>query len=90
MNLAGVYVNGVFLYINPEEISDRDFIAGKLVETIGGDFEQMKHFIRQRPLRYSPILNKLSITTSEFIKQKIDEEKQALSRGYIEKEDMVG
>ncbi len=90
MNLAWVYVNGTFLYVNPEEISDRDFVAEKLVSVTAWDFEQTKHFIRQRELRYSPILNKLAISTSEYIKQKIDEERQALSRGYLTRADMMG
>jgi hypothetical protein len=46
--------------------------------------------LRKRDLRYSLILNKLSISTSESIKQKIDEEKQAFARGYLKKEDMIG
>jgi hypothetical protein len=45
--------------------------------------------LRKRDLRYSLILNKLSISTSENIKQKIDEEKQAFARGYLKKEDMI-
>lgn len=89
LNLSGVYVNGTNLYVNPEEIVDVDFIANKLVWVTGDEFETTKYLLRKRDLRYALILNKLSISTSENIKQKIDEEKQAYLRGYLQPKDMV-
>jgi hypothetical protein len=76
--------------VNPEEVFDEDFVASKLAFVINGNFDDIKYLIRKRPLKYLPIMSKLSITTSEVIKQKLDEEKQAYLRGFIKKEEMVG
>lgn len=90
LKLWGVYINGSNLYINPEEIMDQDFIAKKIVAVTKDDFEDTKFLLRKRVLKYLPLLSKISISSSESIKQKLDEEKQAYSRWFIQKEDMIG
>lgn len=89
LNLAWVYINWTNLFINPEEIMDDDFVSSKISFVIWTKQEDIKHLIRKRTLRYLPILSKLSISTSEIVKQKIQEEKQAFSRWFIKKEDMM-
>jgi len=89
LNLSWVYINGTNLYVNPEEIIDDDFIASKISSVIWADSGNIKHLIRKRVLRYLPILHKLSITSSENLKAKINEEKEAFSRGFIKKEDLI-
>lgn len=90
MKLGWVYVNWTNLYVNPEEIVDDSFIATKLSVVIKKDVEDIKYLIRKRVLKYLLILPKISITTSETIKQKLDEEKQAYSRWFIWKQDLIG
>jgi len=89
LNLAWLYINWTNLYVNPEEIIDRDFFAWKIYNIINFDKNELFHLIRKRELRYAPILNKISITASEKIKSKIKEEKDSLSKWFIKKEDLI-
>jgi len=89
LNLAWLYINWTNLYVNPEEIIDRDFFAWKIYNIINFDKNELSHLIRKRELRYAPILNKISITASEKIKSKIKEEKDSLSKWFIKKEDLI-
>ena len=90
LNLAWVYVNWANLRINPEEILDDDFVATKISETLWSNFDTIKHLIRKRDLRYVVILNKLSISSSEEIKQRIEDEKQAINRWLLKREESIG
>ncbi len=89
LNLAWVYVNGTNLYVNPEEIALDDFVAWKISLITQDNKDDIKHLIRKRTLRYLLILQKLSITTSEMIKSKLEEEKEAYSKWFIKKEDLL-
>lgn len=89
LNLSWLYINWTNLYVNPEEIIDRDFFAWKIYNIINFDKNELFHLIRKRELRYAPILNKISITASEKIKSKIKEEKDSLSKWFIKKEDLI-
>lgn len=89
LNLSWLYINWTNLYVNPEEIIDRDFFAWKIYNIINFDKNELSHLIRKRELRYAPILNKISITASEKIKSKIKEEKDSLSKWFIKKEDLI-
>ncbi len=88
--ISGVYpsVNG--LYVNPEELQQRDMFVEKYVDTFGGDPDDIAHSVRQRDLRYIPILQKLSLLGSDEIEQYIQDEKSALEQEIIEKKDTVG
>lgn len=89
LNISGVYVNWTNLYVNPEEVVDDSFVAWKISAVISEKQEDIKHLIRKRNLRYVVILNKLSIWTSEYIKQKLTEETQALVKWFVEEESSV-
>lgn len=89
LNISWVYVNWTYLYVNPEEVVDDSFVASKLGAVIWWNIEDIKHSIRKRSLRYVIILNRLSIWTSEYIKQKITEEQQAISKWFIDKKDTI-
>lgn len=90
LKLAWVYVNGSNLYVNPEEIIDQNFIANKISSVTQDNIDDIKFLIRKRILKYLPLLSKISIGTSETIKQKLSEEKQAYSRWFIGKEKLIG
>ncbi|MGB2110780.1 MAG: hypothetical protein ACPHY8_02460 [Patescibacteria group bacterium] len=40
--------------------------------------DRLNSLLRQRKIRYVPIMNKLSITASEYVKEYLDEEQTAL------------
>ncbi|MDR1987426.1 MAG: hypothetical protein LBQ24_01305 [Candidatus Peribacteria bacterium] len=44
------------------------------------DEEDLKNLTRKRDLRYVPIMNKLSIESSDYISNYITEEKDAISK----------
>lgn len=84
-----VYVNGSNLYVNPEELSNHIETANYLKSYTDYELDRLKTLIWKRKLRYVSILNKVSIWTSESIKQKISEETQALKWGFIEEEESI-
>jgi len=84
-----VYINGTNIFVNPEEIVDDNFVANRISLIIGEEEDTIKHLIRKRTLRYLLIQTKLSISTSEYIKTKLSEEKQAFAGGFLKKEDLM-
>lgn len=88
LNIAWIYVNWANLYVNPEEIIDENFVAKTLINYVNLDEEKIKNLIKKRDLKYLLILPKLSISSSDYLKTKIDEEKEAYKRGFIKKEDL--
>lgn len=89
LQIGGLYINGSNLFVNPEEVVDAPFVANRIALVIWEQQETIEHLIRKRVLRYLLIQSKLSISTSDYLKNKISEEKEAYSRGFIKKEDMM-
>ncbi len=89
LHLSGVYINGSNLFVNPEEIVDAPFVANRVALVIWEEKDTIEHLIRKRVLRYLLIQTKLSISTSDYLKTKLAEEKEAYARGFIKKEDMM-
>lgn len=85
--LKWVYIYLNHLYVNPEEIQNDDLTASKLSTIIWTDLETIKKSIRKRNLRYSKILSKVSIWTSEFIKWEIQKEKELINKWIISPEE---
>lgn len=88
-NLSWVYINGSNLYVNPEEIVDDDFVAKSISNITNDDFESTKNLIRKRDLRYILIQPKLSISTSEYVKNRLEEEKQAYMKWFVAADEMM-
>lgn len=86
---AGVYPTFPYLYINPEEIVQRETVISTLAPIIWIDKEKFEYTIRKRKIQYVSILNKLSIWVSEYVKEFKKEEKIALKRGILEKENSI-
>jgi stage V sporulation protein D (sporulation-specific penicillin-binding protein) len=86
---AGVYPTFPFLYINPEEIVQRETIISTLAPIIWIEEDRFEHTIRKRKIQYVSILNKLSIWVSEYVKEFSKEEKIALKRWILEKENSI-
>lgn len=89
LNISGIYLNGTNLFVNPEEIVDDVFVANRISLVTWDDEATVKHLIRKRTLRYLLIQTKLSISTSEYVKTKLEEERQAFARGFLKREDMM-
>lgn len=89
LQIGWLYINGSNLFVNPEEVVDAPFVANRIALVIWEQQETIEHLIRKRVLRYLLIQTKLSISTSDYLKNKLSEEKEAYSRGFIKKEDMM-
>ena len=85
-DIAWVYpgVNG--LYINPEELEQKELFANKYVELFWWKYEEILYSIRSRDLRYIPIYNKLSLLGSDEVEQYIRDEAQIST----DKSDSIG
>lgn len=90
LKLPGVYVNNGNVYVNPEEILAREPTAQKLAEILWKNYDDVLYSIRQRDLRYVPIINKISLSLSDEIKERIAEESQAIKQWVLEQEESIG
>lgn len=86
----GVYITNSNIYVNPEEVVNPSVVAQSISEITWGDIKDIEYSIRQRDLRYIPIINKLSLSLSDDIRQKIADEKQAIKQGIITSEQSIG
>lgn len=87
--LSGVYVNGTNLYVNPEEVTQEASVVSALQPIIQDEESVIKNLIRKRPLKYLLIYSKLSMSNSEYIKNKLTEESQAMSRWFLDSKDTI-
>ncbi|MCH8518300.1 penicillin-binding protein 2 [Candidatus Gracilibacteria bacterium] len=90
LGLRGVYPTADGLYINPEELYEREVFVEKYIEVFGGEFDDILHRIRQRNLRFVPIVNRLSIRSYDMIQEYLAEERQALRLGVIDRDASIG
>lgn len=84
-----VYINGTNLYVNPEEITSESVVAKEFSRILWWNQKEYEFSIRKRELRYIPILNKISLLSSDEITQHIEEESQAIKQGILEEEDSI-
>jgi len=89
LGLPWIYPNFPYVYANPQEISNLEYVVGKLAPVMNLDEERLNSLLRQRKIRYVPIMNKLSITASEYVKKYLEEEDIALKSGLMDKEESV-
>lgn len=75
-----IYPSWNYLYINPEEILDISTASEKLSAIISYNKEELEHLMRKRKLQYIPIINKVSIYVSEYLKEYLDDENEAISK----------
>lgn len=74
-NMSGVYPSENWLYVNPEELSEKELFATKFIDLFWGDYNDILYAVRGRDLRYIPIYNKLSLLGSDEIEQYIKDER---------------
>lgn len=88
--LFWVYVNGVNIYANPEEIKDVDDVVLKIQPYLTYDKGELKDLLKKKTIRYIPIINKLNISISDDIEKYIKEERDAIKKWVLEEEDSIG
>ncbi len=88
--IDGVYPDPNGLYVNPEELKEKDAFAQKYVNLFGGSTEDVLYSVRQRDLRFIPIYQKLSLLWADNLNQYIEDENMALSQWVIEDEESIG
>lgn len=88
-NLAGIYIWEETVYANPEEITNIDATVTAIQGVFNFETETLAHMLRKRDLRYLPIVNRISISNSEYIKSYISDERQAVQRWLLEIENTI-
>lgn len=88
-NIAWVYSNENGVYVNPEEITQKELFAQKYIGLFWWKKESILHRIRQRDLRYVPIFSRLSLIISDDIKEYIIGERTSLRQWILEKKDTI-
>ena len=89
MWLIWIYIKWNFLYANPEEINNLWFVSEKLNNILPYTKEELKKLLRKRDIRYIPILKRVSITTSEYLKEYIKNEKISIRKWILNKKDSI-
>jgi len=89
LGISWLYPWDKYLYINPEEFNNSDDNIKELSKIIWTNEERLKNLTRKRDLRYIWIINKLSITSSEYIFNYIKDEKEAITRGILSKDKSI-
>ena len=74
------------LYINPEEIENREKTSKEIAPLISFPEETVFYLIRKREIKYIPLLKKLSIDESSRLENFVKDEKNSIRKGYIKKE----
>lgn len=90
LNIVWVYPNDNWnVYVNPEEINSPENVALELSQVLSTPEPRILHLIRKRDKRYTSILSKLSIDSSEEIKDYIKDEREAIKRGILDNEKWI-
>ncbi len=85
-----IYVNGVNIYANPEEIYNPKEISLKLNTILKmEDVWDLENMLKKRRKRYIPIISKLSISISDEIEKYIKEENDAIKKWILEKNNSI-
>lgn len=84
LNIFWFYLNWTSFYVNPEEYTQTDENLEKTANILEITKERFKTITRKRELKYVPILNKISIDSSEKIKNLIKDEKDAIKKRILE------
>ncbi|MDP2090565.1 MAG: penicillin-binding protein 2 [Candidatus Gracilibacteria bacterium] len=84
LGIKGIYPSKNHIYANPLEIDNIPSVAEKLSPLLGYQKSDLEYILRKRELRYVPIFNKVSIYVSEYLKNYLDEEKEAIQKGILD------
>lgn len=84
-----LYIINSHLYINPEEIWNKENAIEFLNKTTSIENDELATYVEKKDLRYIPIINKISITTSEEIKKYLDDEQIAIKKWLLDEEESI-
>jgi len=87
--LEWIYPSWNYLYANPEEISNLSWVSQKLSTLIPYTREDLEHLLRKRKLQYIPVINKVSINVSEYLKEFLSEEDMAIEKWILNREKSI-
>lgn len=89
LHIQWLYPTDTHLYINPEEFDNNEINITKLAPILNIEIEDLTNLTRKRDLRYVPIINRLSIEKSDYIKNYLSEEKDAINKWVLDKEKSI-
>lgn len=84
-----IYPTWNYIYANPEEIINIKQVSEQLSFILTYSKEDLEYLLRKRELRYIPIINKVSIHVSEYLKQFLNDENQAIKKWLLDKEKSI-
>ncbi|MDQ7023865.1 MAG: hypothetical protein Q9M97_10380 [Candidatus Gracilibacteria bacterium] len=89
LNLKGIYIYQKSLYVDPTQISNKETFSAKLSPIISFPVENIIPYLKLREKRYISLLKKLSIESSSEIQEILNNEKNAIKKGYIDKKSAI-
>lgn len=89
LNIRWFYTQDSSIYVNPEEYTQTAENLSKASAVLWMTSNDLAKVTRKRDLRYVPIFNKLSINSSESLKQLIKDEKEAINKQILDKKDSI-
>lgn len=87
--ITWVYPTWTSVYVNPEEFSQTDENLAKMSSILWMPQEEIRTLTRKRDLRYVSIYNKISVDASEDLKTLISDEKNAINKWVLSKEESI-
>ncbi len=82
--LPWIYPSWNYIYANPEEITNLSYVSEKLSTVLAYDATDLEYLLRKRKLKYIPVINKVSIHVSEYLKEVIDDENEAIKKWILD------
>ena len=89
LNIKWLYIYEKSLYVDPTQISNPKIVAKRLAPIISFPEENLLLYFKKRERKYILLLKKLSIETSSDIQDFLKNEKEAIKKWYIKKEDAI-
>ncbi len=89
LKISWLYPTDNYLYVNPEEFDNNDENIKDLSKIMWTNEERLTSLTRKRELRYVPILNKISIDSSDYITSYIKDEKEAIYKWILSEEKSI-
>jgi stage V sporulation protein D (sporulation-specific penicillin-binding protein) len=86
---SGIYIRNSFLYINPEEIVNNDWVVDNISPILWLKKDRFRSLIKKRDLRYVQIINKISIHIWEEIKKYLFDENIARKKWMLDIKDSI-
>lgn len=87
--IAWIYPTWNYIYANPEEITNLEWVAAKLSMIFTYTKDDLEYLLRKRNSKYIPVIKKVSINVSEYLKEYIDDESEAIKKWILDVEKSI-